>query len=49
MYECMILSHGGSKILTACKMLQISIAIAIAKSWSSDFGGVWDPQILKLS
>ena len=26
MYECMILSHGGSKILTACKMLQISIA-----------------------
>ena len=22
----MILSHGGSKILTACKMLQISIA-----------------------
>ena len=25
-YKCMILSHGGSKILTACRMLQISIA-----------------------
>ena len=25
-YECMILSHDGSKILTACRMLQISIA-----------------------
>ena len=25
-YECMILSHDVSKILTACKMFQISIA-----------------------
>ena len=25
-YECMILSHDGNKILTACRMLQISIA-----------------------
>ena len=25
-YECMILSHDVSKILTACRMLQISIA-----------------------
>ena len=25
-YECMILSHDGSKILTACRMLQILIA-----------------------
>ena len=25
-YECMILSHDGSKILTTCRMLQISIA-----------------------
>ena len=87
-YECMILSHDGSKILTACRMLQISIAhrqmkakihsfptmyilgggrcgrngsnqgfrprirpkniyFSGTKSWSSDFGGVWDPQILK--
>ena len=26
MYECMILSQDGSKILTTCRMLQISIA-----------------------
>ena len=81
-------SQGVSKILTACRMLQISIAqrqmkakihsfptmyilgggrcgrngsnqgfrprirpkniyFSGTKSWSSDFGGVWDPQILK--
>ena len=87
-YECMILSHDSSKILTACRLLKISIAhrqmkakihsfptmyilggvrcgrngsnqgfrprirpkniyFSGTKSWSSDFGGVWDPQILK--
>ena len=31
-YECMILSHDVSKILTACRMLQISIALCQIKA-----------------